>query len=101
MFGKKSGKKPGIDSLMHPSYAIQEASWQKWRLTYVGGTQFLRKYLRKFSSREDDTAFEERRLVSYVPAFAKAAVDEVKNSIFQRLADIIREDGPTSYSDRH
>ena len=94
--GKKTGKK-GIESLMHPSYAIQEASWEKWRLTYVGGTRFLRKYLRKFSSREDDTAFEERRLVSYVPAFAKAAVDEVKNSIFQRLADIIREDGPKSY----
>ena len=94
--GKKTGKK-GIESLMHPSYAIQEASWQKWRLTYVGGTQFMRKYLRKFSSREDDTAFEDRRQVSYVPAFAKAAVDEVKNSIFQRLADIIREAGPRSY----
>lgn len=91
--------KPGLSDLRHPQYVLNQENWEKWRLCYLGGSRFLKRYLKKFSNREDDQAFRDRMAVSYVPAFAKAAVDEVKNSIFQRLADIIREGGPKSYAD--
>lgn len=41
--------------------------------------------------------YRERRCVTYCPAFAKAALNDVKNSIFQRMIDITREGGPRSY----
>jgi hypothetical protein len=89
----------GISMLRHPQYVLNQENWEKWRLTYLGGSRFIKRFLKKFSNREDDQAFRDRMAVSYCPAFAKAAIDEVKNSIFQRLADIIREGGPKSYQD--
>lgn len=84
-------------SLRHPYYILHQENWEKWRLAYVGGSKFLRKYLRKFSRREDDSDYLERLKISYNPAFAKAAINEVKNSIFQRLTDVTRVNGPESY----
>jgi len=89
----------GVSDLRHPQYVLNQENWEKWRLTYLGGSRFIKRYLKKFSNREDDQQFRDRMAVSYCPAFAKAAIDEVKNSVFQRLADIIREGGPKSYAD--
>ena len=36
--------------------------------------------------------------MSYNPAFAKSAIEEIKNSIFQRLGDITREGGSLTYN---
>jgi hypothetical protein len=55
------------------------------------------KYLKQFSNREDDNDFLTRRDMTYCPAFSKAALDEVKNSIYQRMADVIRVGGSPSY----
>ena len=33
-----------------------------------------------------------------VPAFAKSALNDVRNSIFQRLADVLRRDGTDTYA---
>lgn len=57
----------------------------------------MKRYLKKFGRREDDQDFRDRLTYSYVPAFAKSAINEVKNSIFQRMQDISRNDGPASY----
>lgn len=90
-------KKPAINDLRHPQYVMNQLSWEKWRLTYLGGERFLRRYMKKHSKREDDTDYRERLAVSYVPAFAKSAVNEVKNSIFQRISDVTRVGGAESY----
>lgn len=87
---------PLVD-LRHPNYVANQMDWEKWRLTYESGSRFLLRYLKRYNPREDQGDFERRREVTYVPAFAKAAVNEVKNSIFQRLVDITREDGSPSY----
>lgn len=90
---------PKIAQLRHPQYAANLQNWLKWRLTYQGGTQFMRTYLKKFSRREDQKDFEDRVAVSYVPAFAKGALNEIKNSIFERMCDITRTGGSPSYQD--
>lgn len=87
-----------VDTLKHPDYADLELDWYKWRLTYEAGDDFKDEYLEKFSSRETDTEFQDRKSISYVPAFAAAAVDEVKDSIFQRISDVTRKGGSKSYN---
>lgn len=85
--------------LRHPDYMSNQENWRKWRLAYEGGDRFIREYLKRFSKREGDQEFAERKAMTYVPAFAKAAVNEVKNSIYQRMGDITRDGGSKSYQD--
>jgi len=86
-----------ISSITHPTYDANIKDWQKWRLVYEGGSKFIEEYVEKFSDRENATNFTNRKKITYSPAFAKASVNEVKNSIFQRIADVTREGGPVTY----
>ena len=86
-----------IDNLTHPQYDELFSFWKKWRLTYKGGWDFINEYTTKFTKRESDSDFKSRKEMSYCPAFAKAAVNDIKNAIFQRTTDITREGGPISY----
>jgi len=86
-----------VTKLRHPEYDNNISNWFKWRLTYESGEEFLSQYLIKFSKRESDSDFTARKNVSYVPAFGKAGVNDIKNSIFQRISDVTREGGPSSY----
>lgn len=84
-------------SLKHPLYEAESLDWEKYRLTWEGGREFINKYLVQFSNREDSADFLTRKRVTYCPAHAKSAVTEIKNSIFERMVDIVRSDGPKSY----
>jgi hypothetical protein len=90
-------EKTSILIITHPLY--NSAEYKKFRLTFRGGEDFRTEYLRKFSKREDDTDFQERRDITYVPAFAKAAIIDIKNSIFNRMTDVRRLDGDATYKD--
>jgi hypothetical protein len=87
-----------IAKLHHPEYDKEYTDWEKWRLTYESGDNFLEEYLEKFSTRETDSDFLIRKGVSYVPAFAKAGVNDVKDAIFQRIADVARNGGSDTYN---
>jgi hypothetical protein len=86
-----------IADLVHPDYAEKEDDWNLWRLTYKGGQAFIDEYLEKFSRRERREVFYLRKRVTPIPAFAKAAINDVKNAIYQRTTDISRKGGPSSY----
>lgn len=86
-----------INNSTHPEYNNKISSWIKFRRTYEAGSAFIEKYVEKFSVREDNTDFNNRKAISYIPAFAKAAVIEIKNAIYQRMADIIRRGGTPSF----
>jgi len=88
-----------ITQLIHPDFLRNSFNWKKYRLTYEGGTNFLRTYLRKFSRREDERDFIERKTISYSPSFAKCAINDVRNAIAQRFPDIIRDGGSKSYTE--
>lgn len=83
----------------HPEYDSMVGDWQKWRLTAKGGRSFIEAYLEKYTDREALVDFEKRKKIAYCPAFAKAALNEIKNSIFQRMVDVSRTSGSISYAD--
>ncbi len=87
-----------VKQACHPRYRSDELYWIKWRDVYEGGQNFIDKYLQKFSTRETQDDFILRRKVSYAPAFAKAAVVDIRNSIYQRMCEV-RRVGPTNYLD--
>jgi hypothetical protein len=86
-----------ISDIRHPIYNANYREWNKWRYAYEGGEKFVDMYLQKLSRRESDADFEQRKTVSYCPGFAASAVDEIKNSIYQRMSDVVRAGGPESY----
>jgi hypothetical protein len=85
-----------IDS-RHPTLFNMSLDWEKWRLTYKGGDEFRERYLTQFSKREDAQDYKERKEMTPVPGFAKSAINNIRNSIFQRLGDVVRSGGSTAY----
>ena len=83
---------------MHPHYLDDQHNWLKYRLTFEGGWRFVQHYLQRYSERETLAEFAYRQKISYCPAHAKAAILEIKNSIFERMGDVARIGGPASYT---
>ena len=83
----------------HPVHNESIFDWQKWRDTYEGGDDFKTRYLQKFTDREDQTEFDMRKKLTPVPRFAGSAVDDIRNSIFQRMRDIQRTGGSKGYQE--
>jgi len=88
-----------VQQITHPDYDAQVDNWSKFRLTFAGGTDFIEEYLKKMSARETVTDFNNRKEISYCPAHAKVALINIKNAIYQRMVDIVRDGGPQSYRD--
>lgn len=86
-----------IINTYHPFYVDNQLNWEKWRKVYEGGDVFINRYLKTFSQRESHSDFIARKQITYCPAFATAGINEVVRSIFQRMVDITREGGPSSY----
>lgn len=81
----------------HPSYLSSVLDWRKWRICFNGGEYFRRLYLRKFTAREDEQDFQARLDMTPIPTYARVAITDVRNAIFQRMRDITRRDGSTAY----
>lgn len=90
--------KMSVTQITHPNYNATITEWFKWRLTYEGGRRFIDEYLKQFSAREDPEEFKLRKAYSYNPAFAKEALQEVKNAICQRMCDVARVGGSPTYN---
>jgi len=73
------------------------SDWELWRTTYEGGLEFRDAYLKQFTNREDTTDFNARKAITPIPTFAKAALNDVRNAIFQRMRDILRRGGSEAY----
>lgn len=80
-----------------PNYLSSYAEWERWRMTFEGGPSYRQAYLKMFSKREERTEFNERLAITPIPTFAKAAIGDVRNSIFQRMVDIVRKNGSDAY----
>jgi hypothetical protein len=80
-----------------PGYMTKVADWTKYRLTYAGGEAFRTEYLKQFTNRETVEDFALRKSMTPIPTFAKAALNDIRNSIYQPMIDIIRRDGSDAY----
>ncbi len=82
------------DFTNHPAYDLEELT--RYRLTYDRGKEFMAAYLYKHYE-EDNSAWADRKKLSYNPAFAAEAVDEYVRAIVQRSSDIHRVGGHQDY----
>lgn len=80
-----------------PGYLTTEISWAKYRLTYAGGEDYREAYLKRFTSRETTAQFNERKDITPIPTFAKEAIKDIRNAIYQPMIDIVRRDGSDAY----
>jgi len=94
-----AGEDLTITRIRHPEFQDSSEDWEFWRDTYKSGRRYVEKYLYQFSSRESPETFLNRQRITPAPAFAKSAINDIVNNIFQRMVDIIRVDGPKSYMD--
>lgn len=86
-----------ITTVRHPQYQDDAADFFKWRLCYKGGRPFIDNYLERFSRREEPDTFKSRRKISYNPAFAKVAINKLKNTLYSRMPEINRLGGSATY----
>jgi len=86
-----------IIATRHPAYLEDEMFWWDYRDCFNGGSRFLRRNLKTFSNRETPEDFANRKFYTPIPSYAKAAVIDVRNSIFQRLSDVVRRGGSENY----
>ncbi len=88
-----------IIDVRHPKFAYDSMMWDEWRQCYEGGYYFVQENLRHFSNRENTDDYNARLEMTPTPAYAKAAVNDIRNSIFQRMRDITRKGGTTVYKE--
>ncbi|KKK93750.1 hypothetical protein LCGC14_2689770, partial [marine sediment metagenome] len=88
-----------IAKSVHPNYVALSTDWDKYRLTMDGGDAYIETYMVRFSTREGNIDFMNRKSISPIPGFATAALIDVKNAIFQRMDDIRRLNGSISYQE--
>jgi len=89
--------KKRIIDIRHPQYSHDEIYWQTWRECYDAGPMYVENNLKKFSERENDVDFENRKYFTPIASYASSAIDDIRNSIFQRLRDVVRRDGSKAY----
>ena len=89
--------KKRIIDIRHPQYTYDELYWQTWRECYDGGPMYVENNLKKFSERESDADYDVRKFFTPIATYASSALDDIRNSIFQRLRDVVRRDGSKAY----
>lgn len=90
-------RKKNIIYARHPHYLSEMLNWEEWRDTFEAGEYYRDHYLVKFSKRETADEFDTRKKLTPIPSFAKAAVLDIRNSIYQRLVGVTRSGGSSIY----
>lgn len=80
-----------------PYFLSDSIDWAEWRLVYEGGKRFRDRYLESYGERETPEEFARRKRSTPIAAHAKAAINRIKNSVFQRFPDILRRGGSKEY----
>ena len=88
--------KTSLHAISHPDFQNNVHRWYEYRLTFLGGEEFLRKYIIRLED-ETDEQFRIRKENTPIPAAAKEAIKDVRRSIQLRLVDVSRENGSKAY----
>jgi hypothetical protein len=87
-----------IAASIHPEYLTLADEWEKFRFTMRGGDEFIEKYVEKYSAAESPEDFAKRKRLTPIAGFAKSAIVDIQNAIFQRMSSIRRQGGTESYT---
>ena len=83
-----------VIDIEHPEYTAMKSDWEKFKLTYAGGREFLNAFLKQYSKAEEASDYEARKAISYVPAYAKRVINVIRNSMAVKMPDVNREGDP-------
>lgn len=86
-----------VASIRHPNYLANSLDWDLWRDVWKGGSDFVHKYCKRMSTRETIADFNERKALTPPQGFAKTAVMDIRNAVYQRMGDIVRRGGSDGY----
>ena len=87
-----------IADITNPIHDTMYKDWAEYRLVSSGGKSFLKEYLIK-RVKESQTAFNLRTKITFIPTYAKSALQQIQNSIRQRLPAVNRKGGSQKYLD--
>jgi hypothetical protein len=87
---------PYVNLIASLNPLFNQARLEHYRLTYDSGEQFVSTYLRQYHN-EKAEAFLERAKLTYVPSYAREAVEEFSRAICQRAGDIKRIKGSSFF----
>jgi hypothetical protein len=87
-----------VTAQRHPTYDKNLSSWKKYRHVLNGGDEFIDAYLKQHSIREDPADFSIRKELTYNPGHAKAAVIDIRNSIYEQLHEIVRKSEDVTFT---
>lgn len=82
----------------HPEWSRLQGLWEKWRLTYEGGPDFIDQFLTRLSRRETMEDFRDRRALTYNENHAGSIVDIIRNAMSVRFPDVSRK-GDSTYEE--
>ncbi len=83
-------KKQHLTELQHPEWLDMHHLWFKWRMVYEGGDEFINEFLQRYSKREEDDDFRDRKAITYNPNHAASLINMVRNALASKLPEVQR-----------
>lgn len=83
----------------HPFYNANALYWDRYRRAWESGDKFVNRYLKTFSARESDEDFVSRRDITPSPGLVKAAIQQLRNSIFSKMKHVVRDGGSRTFAE--
>ncbi len=79
-----------LTELRHPEWSALHDLWFKWRTVYEGGQEFIDEFLQRYSKRERDEDFRDRKAITYNPNHAASIINMVRNALAAKLPEVQR-----------
>lgn len=79
-----------ITEFRHPEWNANHDLWVKWRMVYEGGQEFIDTFLQRYSKREQDSDFRDRKAITYNPNHAASLINMVRNALAAKLPEVQR-----------
>ncbi len=88
---QKEGGEEKLTDIRHPEWTKLSRNWEKWRMVYEGGDEFIDNFLTQFSRRERHDDFVVRRAISYNSNHAGGIIDIIRNAMSVKLPEVNRK----------
>ncbi len=87
-------KSIGLVSTRHPEWTKNVKDWEKWKLAYEGGKDFINSCLIPYSRRELHADYQLRRQITYNPAHSKQVLNKYRDAMMAKMHEIERTGDP-------
>jgi hypothetical protein len=93
-YGRDDKRETQIIKMRHPEWERMHGLWSKYRLAYEGGEDFISTFLYRYSKREDEHEYQQRKRLTYNPAHAKSVINIIRNALMVKMPEVQRDGDP-------